>query len=107
MTNIDITDVDLVEFVKEVYKLSSPQGLGFLHFTEEPLSDQEAKDIIGTTFDSCVAVSMDYIKGRACKMTVFIEGDRKVIPDSWYDHSKSQLISLLDKFNVEHDLKHD
>jgi hypothetical protein len=31
---IDITGVDMVEFVKKVYELSLPQGMGFLHYQE-------------------------------------------------------------------------
>ena len=44
---IDITEIDLVEFVKRVYDLSKPQGLGFLHYEAGQLSTDEAKKIVG------------------------------------------------------------
>ena len=102
---IDITGVDLVKFVQKVYELSMPQGLGFLHFTPEPLSEERAKEIVeqrGGAFSgsSCV-ISMDYVDGRACKMNVREENGKLVINDSWYDHTDSQLKQLLETFGKE------
>ena len=31
---IDVTGIDLIQFIKEVYKLSVPAGLGYLHFRD-------------------------------------------------------------------------
>jgi hypothetical protein len=88
---IDVTKVDMVLFVKRVYELSRPQGMGFLHYTTDPLTDEEAKGLIQPSG----RVSMDYVKGRSCKMVVFVEGDKKFIRDTWYDHTESQLRQLL------------
>ena len=44
--NLDVTFVDPIKFVKEVYKLSVPQGLGFLHFEEGGLTNLEAQEIL-------------------------------------------------------------
>ena len=96
---IDITGVNLVEFAKEVYELSVPQGMGVLHATPEPLTDDEAKLYIHTE-DGRSALSMDYVKGRACKMHVRREGEKLTIPDSWYDHTDRILNQLLDKFDI-------
>ena len=41
---IDITGINLIEFVKEVYKLSVPAGLGYLHFRKGELTNEEAKE---------------------------------------------------------------
>ena len=38
---IDITGVDLRKFVQMVYALSRPLGLGYLHYTPMPLSEEE------------------------------------------------------------------
>ena len=88
---IDITGVDLVVFVKKVYELSVPQGLGMLHFKEGRLSDEEAKEIVGRGY-----ISMDYVHGRACKMKVFKKDEKLYIPDRWYDHTDYQLNELLE-----------
>lgn len=69
---IDITGIDLIKFIKEVYGLSVPAGLGWLHFTEGEPTDEEAKEILDVwKRDKQFVLDLDYIKGRACKMIVF------------------------------------
>lgn len=91
---IDITGVDLVKFVKNVYDLSRPVGMGFLHFTPGPLSDDDAQRCIMPAGGSLV-VSMDYVHGRGCKMSVWRKLNRLEIDDAWYDHTDAQLQELL------------
>ncbi len=97
---IDITGVDLIGFIKKVYELSVPQGLGFLHYKAGGLTDAEAKQhIISETpehfHSKNIVVDMDYVDGRACKMIVFKENDKLYIRNSWYDHMDEQLRELL------------
>jgi len=97
---IDITKVDLSQFVKDVFDLSVPQGLGFLHASSAPLSDEEVREILSRAHGH-IALSMDYIHGRACKMTVYKTEDGKLeINDSWYDHTQEQLNQLLSRSNL-------
>lgn len=99
---IEITGVDLVKFVQATYALSSPQGMGFLHFQEGGLPEDEAREIIERESPKGrVAASMDYVRGRACKMVVFRAGDRLFIRPTWFDHSDSQLRELLEKFGIK------
>ena len=93
---IDVTGIDLVKFVQKCYELSVPFGLGALHFTSQPLSDEEAEKLIAVTGRGDIAVSLDYVGGRACKMHVFKKGDRLEITDRWYDHTNEQLSQLLE-----------
>ena len=92
---IDITGVDLKLFIKKVYDLSVSQGLGFLHFTPEPLSDKECNEILNYGYASHVVLSVDYLNGRACKMVVFKIDEKLWIRDNWYDHTAEQLEILL------------
>lgn len=93
---INITGVNLIEFVKEVYRLSVPAGLGWLHFTEEELTNEEAREILDLwKNDKQFALDMDYIKGRACKMTVFKKENKLYICSPWFDHTDMQLKKLL------------
>lgn len=102
---INITGVDLKEFIKQVYILSKPQGMGFLNFVETgSLNNCEVEEILSRGLDYA-PVSMDYIKGRACKMTVFKENNKLYISDNWYDHTNNQLIDLLNYLNVSHILE--
>ena len=96
---IDITDVNMVVFVKKVYELSRPQGMGMMHFTAGPMSTEDAERLI----QADGTVSMDYVSGRACKMHTRLQGDRIVINDSWYDHSDAQFAELLKHIGVGED----
>jgi len=97
---VEITGIDLVKFAQKVYDLSVPQGLGFLHFTNDPLSEAEAKDIVKSG-DKKHPLSMDYIKGRACKMNVYVKDGKWFIHDSWYDHTNTQYKQLLESFDIQ------
>jgi len=96
---IDITGINLIEFVKEVYRLSVPAGLGILHFKESGLTDEEAKGILDIwKNDKQFALDMDYVRGRACKMTIFRKdrrGKEIFIRSPWYDHTDMRLAMLL------------
>ena len=96
---INITDADLTELVKAAYNLSSPVGMGFLHYQEGELSDDEANALIDN--DSNIPVSLDYVKGRACKLSVFADEGNLYIRDNWFDHSESQLDLLLSSIGIE------
>ena len=95
---IDITGIDLVEFAKKVYELSVSQGLGMFHFTPEPLADEEAKQFI---HEGYIALSMDYVKGRACKMKVWNKDGKLTTNDNWYDHTDRTYKQLLEHFNIQ------
>lgn len=94
---IDLTNVDMVKFVQKVYELSGPQGMGMFLFQPGGLSDEEAKAFI----QKDGSISMDYVKGRACKMHVRLDGDKLGMSDSWYDHTDSQLNELLAHIGVQ------
>ncbi len=105
-TKIEITGVNLIELVKKVYELSSPQGLGMLHYQEGGLTDAEAETICkgGNNMfgrPDRIALDMDYIKGRACKFKVRKKEGKLYINNSWYDHTDNQLQQLLDHFNIK------
>lgn len=107
---IEITGVDMVKFIKKVYELSRPLGMGFLHFTPEPLTDKEAKELILKKSDK-LKCSLDYVRGRSCKMSVFkeVEGnflnkkERLFVKEPWFDHTDSQLKELLEHCGVTYD----
>ena len=94
---IEITGADLKELAKAAYDLSRPQGLGILHYEEGGLTDQEAESLI--IDDERWPLAMDYVKGRACKMRVYKDGDRLYIHKKWYDHTDEQLKELLNRIN--------
>lgn len=99
---IDVTDAPLEAIVRAAYNPSRPQGLGHLHFQPGDLTDEEVARIINTTGGpSIVALSMDYVKGRACKMTVFQNDGRRYIQNRWHDHSDGQLRQFLETIGID------
>lgn len=92
-------EFDLLRFVKCVYARSVPQGMGVLHAKEGELSDADAQDCIDT--ENSPAVCMDYVHGRACKMTVFRDNAHLYVRKHWYDHSYVNYKELLAEFGVE------
>lgn len=96
---IEVTGVDLTKLVQEAYALSRPQGLGTMHFQPGGLSEADAKAITDRERGN-IAASMDYVKGRACKMTVFRQDGKLFIRDAWFDHSAAQLKTLLERIGM-------
>ena len=82
--------------VREVYERSEPAGMGFLHYKPGPLP-QELLEAILSNPDR---IHMDYVLGRACKMTVRRDGDRYYIANYWPDHSPSEFAQLLGVLNT-------
>lgn len=97
---IAIPQDKLADLIRGAYDMSVPVGLGFIHAQPGSLTDDEVSAIIKPT--GRIAASMDYVKGRQCKMTVFRDGDGNLsINDSWYDHSDTQLRRLLESIGVQ------
>lgn len=93
---IDITGSDLVAVVKAAYELSRPQGMGLMHFTPGPLSDEQAQQIVDQQSKTGrIALSLDYVNGRAVKLTVFREDDKLFVYGPWFDHTEAQFERLL------------
>jgi hypothetical protein len=98
---ITIPQEKLRDFIRTVYDMSVPVGLGFIHAKPGSLSDDEVDSIIRPT--GRIAASMDYVNGRHCKMTVFRADDGTLtIRDNWFDHSDDQLAQLLESIGVAH-----
>lgn len=96
---LEITGVDLVKLAQAAYDLSSPQGLGFLHFREGGLSQADALSQIRDVGHT--ALRMDYVHGRSVKLWVDRDGDRLFMRDRWHDHSPTQLAALLDRVGIK------
>lgn len=96
MSYLNVTGVDLKELAKAAYRFSRPQGLGYLHFEEGELSDADAQHLVdlGVKY-SGGGLSMDYVKGRACKFNVTARNGELFISDRWYDHTEADLRDLL------------
>lgn len=99
---IKIDNLGLVKFAQDVYELSTPQGLGFLHAQAGGLSEEAATELVARQENNPrIALDMDYVSGRACKMTVFeTEDGYYEVPDSWYDHTESQYDELLKRHDI-------
>ena len=102
---IEVTGIDLKQFAKDVYSLSIPKGMGFLHFRSGELEDEIAKQLV--YHESLYPLDLDYVNGRACKMTVVKKEDKLFIDDVWFDHTDNQLKELLLRHNIQIEKTHD
>jgi hypothetical protein len=100
---IDLTGVDKIKLIQKVYELSVPLGMGFLHFRDEPLSEEDAKSCL-REYDTTrnpeygqVIIGMDYVHGRACKFNAWVNSEGELYcHDRWFDHTPEQLETLLE-----------
>ena len=99
---LDVTGVDLRKLIREVYDLSVPQGLGYLHYTKGSLSDAEVDELLEDVGYIHLALCLDYVKGRSCKMNVYKEDDRLYIHKVWFDHTDEQFLELLKRLNISY-----
>lgn len=101
---IEITGCDLVKLTQKAYELSVPQGLGFLHYVEGGLSEDEAKSLIFED-EPWGPLNLDYVKGRAVKLNVRSKDGKWFLDDSWYDHTDDQYKELLQSIGIDYDIK--
>ena len=100
-------NTNLIKFIQDVYDLSHPVGMGKIHYTPEPLSDEEAHSIAdqakGRLFEtSGLLIRMDYVNGRACKMNIYATADGTLYIDSnWFDHTKAEFSRLLQRTKIK------
>lgn len=96
MRAVPIAPDKLVPFIQTAYQLSRPQGMGMLHFNPAPMTDAEAQSIIDAADGG--PIYMDYVRGRAVKLNIRINGESHFVEDrgTWFDHSSSAWRALLD-----------
>lgn len=61
---IDTTGIPRYLVLKALYDNARPQGLGFLHYTPEPMTETEAEQLL--TLDTY----FDYVHGRVLKVSL-------------------------------------
>lgn len=98
---INITGVDLKQFVAEVYNLSKPQGLGYIHYKKGPLDNETIEKIIDSPHYVDCIINMDYVHGRACKINVYEKDDQWFIDNQWFDHTPEDLKELLRRCGID------
>jgi len=61
---ISIAGLDKADVLAALYNTARPQGMGFLHYTPDPMTKEEAAELLksGTYFD--------YVKGRVLKVNL-------------------------------------
>lgn len=95
---IEITGANIRDAIKSAYRNSRPQGLGMLHFVPGDLDEETVELIASRPRDLVHGVSMvhmDYVHGRAVKMTIYTKDDKMYIAERWYDHNDTQLQTFL------------
>ena len=98
---IEVTNVDLAVLAQKAYDLSAPKGMGYLHYTPEPITYEQAKGLVDHNH-RMFPLDLDYVNGRAVKLTVRREKDGRLwLEDTWFDHTMSQYRELLAYVGIE------
>lgn len=63
MSTVYIGDLDKASVLAALYNVAKPQGMGFLHYDPAPMSNEEAKELLGQKY-------FDYLKGRVMKISL-------------------------------------
>jgi hypothetical protein len=60
---MNISGMNKAKILAALYNNSKPQGMGFLHFDDQPMTQEEAQELLdsGQTY-------FDYLKGRVMKI---------------------------------------
>ena len=79
---INMKNMDKIEILRRLYDNAKPQGMGFLHFTPEKMTTEEANTLYNSSRDRY----FDYVKGRVMKID--LNGD---VLDTWlYDRDNGE-----------------
>jgi hypothetical protein len=114
---IRIPQEKVSQLIANVYAMSVPVGMGFLHFKPGEL-DKDTLIQLHTEFANRLAwckdhprpaewlfpdtlLIMDYIHGRQCKFSIGYYRGELVINDYWYDHSEAQFTELLRRCDID------
>jgi hypothetical protein len=85
MEEISIAGIDKAVLLAELYNNARPQGMGYLHFTPDVMTDDDARRILAE-FPAGRPIRFDYLKGRVMK--VDITGD--VLKPWLYDRDNGE-----------------
>ena len=80
MQNISIAGKNKAKILAALYNSAKAQGLGFLHFTPEPMTEEQAVELLEKT------QYFDYLQGRVMK--VDLSGDE--LNPRLYDRDNGQ-----------------
>ena len=64
MTEIDISKLDKAAVLAALYNAARPQGMGFLHYTPEDMTRDQAAELLKET------ANFDYLRGRVMKISL-------------------------------------
>jgi hypothetical protein len=98
---INVTGLNVRAFATAAFDLSPPPRLAHLGLAPRQISP-DVLDQILADFDEgaqegiLLALRLDYVEGRGCKISIWREHDGQLyIRDTWYDHDEDDLTALL------------
>lgn len=99
---IDITGINLLKFAKDAYDITPRTGkAAMLGQNNGYLTDEQAQDLIDKcSDDDQIALDMQRVYGKDCKMRVYRNGDSLLIEANWLNHTMEDLKELLNRHNI-------
>ncbi|KKM13999.1 hypothetical protein LCGC14_1710600 [marine sediment metagenome] len=68
---MDISKLDKAEVLAALYNRAQPQGIGYLHYTPEDMTVEEAQMILDDLKEYGHRPYFDYLKGRVMKVSLY------------------------------------
>jgi len=68
---MDISKLDKAEVLAALYNRAQPQGMGFLHYTPEDMTVEEAQVVLDDLKEYGHRPYFDYVKGRVMKVSLY------------------------------------
>lgn len=111
---IEVTGFDPLVFIREVYNLSKPLGMGYLHYRPGDCPEMLPESIWNQRqhfdYDGIhPVVHLDYVYGRCCKMPIYklAKEERYFVRKQWMDHSPEDYKELFRRCDLDPELIED
>lgn len=86
--------------ISETYHRSTPVGMGIIHFIPGHIPQETLETLAKDIESKHKMVSMDYVHGRQCKMTIWLVDDETIgIRTYWPDHTQEEFKALIEAVN--------
>ena len=104
MLMLDVTGIDLIKFAQDAYELTPLTGKASMLGAKRngKLSKEDAEKLVEQYKDDGeIALRMDKVKGKDCRMTIYRDGSSLLIDSIWTGHTTEDLKDLLERQNIK------
>lgn len=101
---LDVTGIDLVKFAQDAFEITPLTGKASMLGIKKngKLSQEEAYKLVEEFNENEeIALRMDRVKGKDCRLTVYRDGKYLLLDSIWTGHTTEDLKELLERHNIK------